>query len=802
MSSKFLSGGQTDFTDGTAQINIKSATIQDLLPNLPVRTTTGKLLTSGLIQVTDCAFVPLSDPFNGTLHVENIETAYNTTPVDLNAFIASTLTDLSTLQSNTQYITATPGLTTIASNLSTFDVKASQYQDPTGSTFIDMSSPGDISVSATTFDFNGNPILTSADLAGYLKLDGTSTMVGDLNLGSQNIINTGTLTPSANNTEDIGSFLDSYKDIYLAGSIQGSSLTTSANSIVSGPGSAVVNNIPVFSNVSGKAIGDSLVPISSLSGGPFMPISGGTFTGPIQMGTQILTVNNMSDNGTNGMHWGAGSSATNIDGLTIGRNSGSSNDSLIVGRNSSSAGQYGVMLGVNNNGTDASAGNVAVGTFSNVSGGGAIAIGFTVDATAAGAIAIGTGIANPTADSLLIGSVNPFVNWRPGTSGTCDLGTSSNRFKDVYANSVISPSSTVQIDDIFLRTGTVAMTGNINVGAQEINNVAAIRPSSNNVIIGQGAVDTDIVGVAIGHNAIVNALSSTVVGSNSFADSSASFATSIGSASASFAVGGVAIGSNSLAGGTNGIAIGRNAGALAAQAVTIGFNINNSTVNSFLIGNAVGSIVNFRPNTTGTCDLGVLSTNQFNNVFANGIDSSGAVTIAPTSATSLTLGRAGITTLTNGISAMIVASGAWYSTVSFINAFTAATNRLVIPSSTLNALLSEFTNALGVLTYTGTRTRTFKIEYSITYTNAANNGMIMTFFNSKNASIVLGTSQTSVRQQGYTSTLGATAQLITTTFSDIISLATNDTVELAAASSLSLNVTFSRISCNIVGLLN
>src|SRR5271166_789123 len=101
MGSRFLSSGNQTLTDGTANINIQSAIIQDLLPNLPVRTTVGKKLTSGLIQVSDCAFTPLSDPFNGTLHVEDLETAYNTTPISLNAFIASTLTDLSTLNSNT-----------------------------------------------------------------------------------------------------------------------------------------------------------------------------------------------------------------------------------------------------------------------------------------------------------------------------------------------------------------------------------------------------------------------------------------------------------------------------------------------------------------------------------------------------------------------------------------------------------------------------------------------------------------------------------------------------------------------------
>jgi len=171
------------------------------------------------------------------------------------------------------------------------------------------------------------------------------------------------------------------------------------------------------------------------------------------------------------------------------------------------------------------------------------------------------------------------------------------------------------------------------------------------------------------------------------------------------------------------------------------------------------------------------------------------MTIGITAATSLTLGRAGTTCSLPGTAVLNVASGAWYST-----AFTAGVNRLVNPALSNSALLSQFTNNIGVLTYTGTRTRTFKVDYSITFTIPAASSMTMTFFNSKNASVVLSTSQTSVRQQGVNAT--ATPAQIVTTFSDIVSLAANGTIQLAANCSLSLNVAFQLISCNVVGLLN
>ena len=43
-------------------LSIASAIIQNLAPSLPVRTTAAKQLISGQIQLTDCAFAPLTNP--------------------------------------------------------------------------------------------------------------------------------------------------------------------------------------------------------------------------------------------------------------------------------------------------------------------------------------------------------------------------------------------------------------------------------------------------------------------------------------------------------------------------------------------------------------------------------------------------------------------------------------------------------------------------------------------------------------------------------------------------------------------
>ena len=71
MGSKFLGGDDsTDLAElqlGTFPINISSAVVQSLAGSLPVRTNADRMLTSGLIQLTDCNFSPLTNPASENL---------------------------------------------------------------------------------------------------------------------------------------------------------------------------------------------------------------------------------------------------------------------------------------------------------------------------------------------------------------------------------------------------------------------------------------------------------------------------------------------------------------------------------------------------------------------------------------------------------------------------------------------------------------------------------------------------------------------------------------------------------------
>ena len=73
MSSKFLSSGGDLATlqIGVFPLNVASAVIQSLAPSLPLKTTATKQLVSGLIQLTDCAFAPLTNPASSNLNLAN-----------------------------------------------------------------------------------------------------------------------------------------------------------------------------------------------------------------------------------------------------------------------------------------------------------------------------------------------------------------------------------------------------------------------------------------------------------------------------------------------------------------------------------------------------------------------------------------------------------------------------------------------------------------------------------------------------------------------------------------------------------
>ena len=149
MSSKFLSGGSdlTSLQDGSFALDVSSAIIQGLTPDMPVRTSASKALTSGLIQTADCNFVPITNP--------------STAALDMNYYNIDNVTELR-LSNDGDATTPPPGHINVYNASDTL-----KYQDSTATV---------------------HQVATTTDLAGYLPLSG-GTMAGSIDMGNQTLTN-------------------------------------------------------------------------------------------------------------------------------------------------------------------------------------------------------------------------------------------------------------------------------------------------------------------------------------------------------------------------------------------------------------------------------------------------------------------------------------------------------------------------------------------------------------------------------------------------------------------------------------
>jgi len=129
--------------------------------------------------------ITVDNPFEDTLSVQNLLTGQDpNNQLDLNQFAVSTLNSILDLNSDTQNISATSLLTTISNDLQVDGIKANALYNQAGSTFIDLTDPTDINISATSLTFNGSDIATTDNVV-------TNPMTIDLDGGTKNLINFG-----------------------------------------------------------------------------------------------------------------------------------------------------------------------------------------------------------------------------------------------------------------------------------------------------------------------------------------------------------------------------------------------------------------------------------------------------------------------------------------------------------------------------------------------------------------------------------------------------------------------------------
>ena len=365
----------------------------------------------------------------GNLNLPNLDK--NSVPfIDAN----NNLSDI--LLNNGQLIIGKTGL---APSASTLTGTTNEIIITNGSGSITLSTPQQI---ATTSSPTFNNITITGNVAGN-----TNSRSAD------DILSCST----SQTTGDLLSFSSAQKVVVDSGVI--------ASNVVTNSGTSTNNDIVVFNGTTGKLITDSGINISAISGGPFMPIAGGTFSGNVGMASNVLTVNNMSDDGINGIIWGKSSTNTaGAGGIVIGNNSSvSATQATVLGASSSGAGTACAVFGPDNTASSAANGSVIIGNSNNVTGSMGICVGYFNTVSASNAIAIGQDITNSTANSMLIGSVVPgLVNFRPATNGTCDLGaTASNYFNNAYLAGNLAGTTNSRTVNSIVAGPSSAVSGNL-----------------------------------------------------------------------------------------------------------------------------------------------------------------------------------------------------------------------------------------------------------------------------------------------------------------------------------------------------
>ncbi len=479
--------------EGSLTINGNSLSGQNLVANYPVKSDSNRKLYSSLIQPSDIAGGVLTNPFAGTLEVINLLTAYNTTPVDLNQFIASTVNDVTDLESNTQYITSSLGRTEISSNILTNDIKCNSVGNQASSTYIDFTSATDINVNATTFEFNGNPILSNP-LATDLDIDdnyiqkcyglelsdnisviptpptGTITLYNEAEnvytIDSSDIVrqlaygDSMIVGPTASVIGHITSWNDTNGLVLADSGIVGANVVTSLAIGTTG-------DIPVYTGARG--IQDSGVLLSSLITGAtasaiYVPYTGATTN--ININSREIT--NLSAIRfplvSSNVIIGNAAGASSTQNVVVGNSAVtgiSSLGSTIIGDTSSATDSGCVAVGIG--AAALQIGAIAVGSASSSNGVNAVSLGRLAVSSATQAHTIGYNLTNSTANSLLVDAT---ANIRPSTNAVCDLGTSGIKFKDEYLSGTLNTGLVVSsdaTDSTTTTTGAIKTAGGIGV---------------------------------------------------------------------------------------------------------------------------------------------------------------------------------------------------------------------------------------------------------------------------------------------------------------------------------------------------
>lgn len=265
-------------------------------------------------------------------------------------------------------------------------------------------------ITLTTTDTN--VIITAAESAGPTGEQGPTGEVGPTG-GDGTLVNIvsadagvqttfqGSIFPDDDGTQDFGRTANKWNDIFLSGTLNG---VTQIN--FGGAVDVRENNLPKFSINPGIAIGGS----TSTTDGKQVSVGNQS-----SVGLESIAIGGLAQaGGIHAMAVGADASAQFDDAIAIGNQSTCSATGTIC------LGNQTIALLI-----DA----IAIGFQANATGAHSICIGDGSTSNALNAICIGPGVSNGTANSCVIGSS---ANIRASQPSTCDVGTTSTRFKDIW----------------------------------------------------------------------------------------------------------------------------------------------------------------------------------------------------------------------------------------------------------------------------------------------------------------------------------------------------------------------------------
>lgn len=175
MGSKFLLNSGESEWDGS----VSELTVKNLIPGFPIKTDSNKKLISTKLELSDIngSDTLLKNPYDGNLQVQNLTTTYDTTPVDLNEFIATTINSITDNANKIQNITAIPDETTMTGLLRAPEIATDRVAAVDQSTWIEFED-NEVNFAASTVKINGEPIYSvqNIEIAADVELpDPTST---------------------------------------------------------------------------------------------------------------------------------------------------------------------------------------------------------------------------------------------------------------------------------------------------------------------------------------------------------------------------------------------------------------------------------------------------------------------------------------------------------------------------------------------------------------------------------------------------------------------------------------------------